>query len=163
MNIIKYFVSRICHSIVIGSNYYKIIQRNFVSEIAPSTKLSPDTIIHNPSNDKTKVKIGNRCIISEAELALFWHGGQIRIGDECFIGKGTRIWSGKKITIGNNVLISYNVSIHDNGSHPLNSSERREDFKYLYKTGKLREANNYDLKDAEVSIGDNVDWDLIRQ
>lgn len=156
MNIFKYFVSKICYSIVAGSNYYKLNQRKTLAEISPTSKISPDTIINNPYKDSSRIKIGNRCIISDAELVLFGHGGQISIGDECFIGKGTRIWSGKKITIGNNVLISHNVNIHDNGSHPLNSLEREEDFRYLYKTGKLREIDNYDLKDADVIIGDNA-------
>lgn len=156
MNIFKYLVSKVCYLIVAGSNYYKINQRNFIAEISPSSKISPETIIHNPSNDKTKVKIGHRCIISDAEFVLFGHGGQISVGDGCFIGKGTRIWSGIKITIGNNVLISHNVNIHDNGSHPLNSLERQDDFNFVYETGRLRETNNYDLKDAEVNIGDNA-------
>jgi acetyltransferase-like isoleucine patch superfamily enzyme len=156
MNIFKYVVSKICYSIVAGSNYYKINQRNTLAEIAQSSKISPDIIINNPFKDSRRIKIGNRCIISDAELVLFGHGGQISIGDECFIGKGTRIWSGKNITIGNNVLISHNVNIHDNGSHPLNSLEREEDFRHLYKTGKLRDTDNFDLKDADVIIGDNA-------
>jgi acetyltransferase-like isoleucine patch superfamily enzyme len=159
MNILKYIVyiiSKICYLIVKGSDYYKINHRNFIADIAPSSKISPDTIIQNPSSDRANIKIGNRCIITDAELVLFGHGGKIVIGDSCFIGKGTRIWSGKRITIGNNVLISHNVNIHDNGSHPLNSLERQDDFNIFYQTGKLREANNYDLREAEVRICDNA-------
>ena len=88
----------------------------------------------------------------DAELVLFGHGGEIAIGNDCFIGSGTRIWSGKKISIGNNVLISHNVSIHDNNSHPINSAERRGDYEFFYLNGRLRDKDNYDLKDAEVTI-----------
>jgi acetyltransferase-like isoleucine patch superfamily enzyme len=156
MNKLKYLVSKLCYLIVAGSNYYKINQSNYLAEISPSSKISPEIIIHNPSNDKSKIKIGHCCIISDAELVLFGHGGEISIGDSCFIGKGTRIWSGMKITIGNNVLISHNVNIHDNGSHPLNSLERQEDFNFFYQKSRLRDTNDYDLKDAEVKISDNA-------
>lgn len=156
MNTIKYLASKICHLIVKGSDYYRINHLNLNADIASSSKISPNTRILNPSDDKANIKIGNRCIITDAELVLFGHGGNIIVGDDCFIGKDTRIWSAKKITIGNNVLISHNVNIHDNGSHPLNSKERQDDFKNFYQTGKLRVTNDYDLREAEVKICDNV-------
>jgi len=153
---IKYFISKVCHSIVRGSEYYKNSLKGKSAQISPTAKLSPATVFQNPSNKRENIRVGDRCTIMDAELVLFGHGGCIVVGNDCFIGSGTRIWSGKKITIGNNVLISHNVNIHDNNSHPVNSTERQSDYEYFYRNGRLRDKNTYDLKDAEVIICDNA-------
>ena len=153
---IKYLISRICNSIVTGADYYKNNLKNSVAEISPTSIISPGTVFQNPSKKQQNIKIGDRCIITDAELVLFGHGGCIVVGDDCFIGSGTRIWSGKKISIGNSVLISHNVNIHDNNSHPTNSTDRQRDYDFFYRNRKLREDNCYDLKDAEVTICDNA-------
>ena len=44
----------------------------------------------------------------------FGHGGEIRIGEWCYVGEGTRIWSAGSIEIGNRVLISHSVNVFDN-------------------------------------------------
>jgi acetyltransferase-like isoleucine patch superfamily enzyme len=155
MHKLLFFLSKICHLIVKGADYY-LAHKNHEAEIDKTTKLIGAVIIQNPSNNKSNISIGQNCIISEAELLLFGHGGKISIGNNCFIGKGSRIWSSKKITIGNNVLISHNVNIHDNISHPLNSFEREQDFMHMFNTGKLRTTNEFDLREAEVIIGDNA-------
>lgn len=153
---IKYLISKVCHSIVRGSDYYRNSLKHNLAEISTSTKLSQGTVFQNPSNSRKNIRIGDRCTIMDAELVLFGHGGSIEIGHDCFVGSGTRIWSGRKITIGNNVLISHNVNIHDNNSHPINSTERRSDYEFFFRTGRLRDQNTYDLKDAEVTICDNA-------
>lgn len=153
---IKYLISKVCHSIVRGSEYYKNCLKHNVAEISSSTKLSQGTVFLNPSNTRKNIRVGERCIIMDAELVLFGHGGSIVIGHDCFIGSGTRIWSGKKITIGNNVLISHNVNIHDNNSHPINSAERRSDYEFFYRNRRLRDQNTYNLKDDVVMICDNA-------
>ena len=99
------------------------------------------------------ITIGKQTVVY-GELMLFKHGGNISIGDYCYIGPGTRIWSAKKISIGNRVLVSHNVNIHDNVSHPLGSKERHEDFMQIFYGGGLQE--NVDLREAEVVIGDDV-------
>ena len=72
--------------------------------------------IYNLQNNKQKIRIGEKTQVY-GELHLFSYGGEIVIGDRCFIGENTKIWSGNKIIIGNDVLISHNVNIVDTNSH----------------------------------------------
>ena len=87
------------------------------------------------------------------DLFTFHHDGEITIGDYCFIGPLSKIWSAKKIIIGNRVLIAHNVNIHDNISHPINSELRHQEFVEFIKTG-IHEA--VDLKGQDIVIEDDV-------
>ena len=109
-------------------------------------------VIYNNQNNKEKITIGNNSVI-KGELLIFKHGGEITIGDHCFIGPNSKIWSSNKITIGNRVLVSHNVNIHDNISHPIDPKLRHEDFVHISTKG-LQES--VDLKEAEVIIEDDA-------
>jgi acetyltransferase-like isoleucine patch superfamily enzyme len=111
-----------------------------------------EAIFHNNQNNQKKIRIGSNCFI-KGELLIFKHGGEILIGDHCFIGEGSRIWSAKKIVVGNRVLISHNVNILDNISHPLNAQLRHEDYLHILSKG-LQES--VDLREAEVIIEDDA-------
>lgn len=115
------------------------------------TRIFEEAKIHNHLNDKAKIVIGENSDI-RGELMLFGHGGEIIIGDYCFIGQNTKIWSAKKIVIGNRVLISHNVNIHDNNSHPVDENLRHEDFIHIRSFG-LQKTNN--LNEKQVTIGDD--------
>lgn len=107
----------------------------------------------NGQNDPSKIRFGEYTMVDSAILSVLKIGGEISIGDYCFVGPGTRIWSVKKITIGNRVLISHNVNIQDNISHPLDSKERHEDYKHIFTTGDQLEV---DFKAEEIVIEDDV-------
>jgi acetyltransferase-like isoleucine patch superfamily enzyme len=115
------------------------------------TRIFEEAKIYNHLNDRTKIVIGENSDI-RGELMLFGHGGEIIIGDYCFIGQNTKIWSAKKIVIGNRVLISHNVNIHDNNSHPVDKNLRHEDFIHIRSFG-LQKTNN--LNEKQVTIGDD--------
>jgi acetyltransferase-like isoleucine patch superfamily enzyme len=117
-----------------------------------NTRFTSKAIVQNTFRDNNRIKIGNNCNIG-GYLMLFGHGGNIEIGDDSFIGEDTRIWSAKKIKIGNRVLISHSVNIHDNISHPLDSSERHFDYKHIMSIG-FRKENN--IKEEEIIIEDDV-------
>jgi acetyltransferase-like isoleucine patch superfamily enzyme len=108
--------------------------RNKQIVIGESSKLHSGASIFNLANKKDSISVGNDTHI-RGELLVFNHGGKIQIGDNCYIGEGTRIWSGHDIKIGNNVLISHNVNIVDTNSHELDSVERSERFKDLMANG----------------------------
>lgn len=134
----------------------KTIVRNVYDRLATidqTAKLGETVYIQNSQNDRTKIVIGKETLVS-GDLIIFKHGGEINIGNNTFIGKGSRIWSSKKITIGNRVLISHDVNIHDNNSHPLNAEERHKDFKYIFSTGELQPEMN--LVEKEITIEDDV-------
>jgi len=86
-------------------------------------------------------------------LLIFGHGGQISIGEWCYVGEGTRIWSASSIEIGNRVLISHSVNIVDNLTHPLKATERHEQAKAIFDRGHPRDIS---LDEKPVKIGDDA-------
>lgn len=83
---------------------------------------------------KEKICIGDNCKI-RGELLVYPHGGEILIGNDCYIGEMTKIWSAKQIKIGNRVLIAHNVNIHDSNDHPLDKNKRHEHYLEIITTG----------------------------
>lgn len=121
--------------------------------IHPTAIVTSEAGIYNLTKDPAKIKIGAHSLI-RGDLLTYNYGGEIIIGDYCFLGPQSKIWSVEKVVIGNRVLISHNVNIHDNNSHAMLSAQRHEDFKYMLKnSGNLRES---DLGQKEVIIEDDV-------
>ena len=108
--------------------------------------------IANNSGRAEAIRVGAYTHI-KGELLTFGHGGAISIGDYCYVGENSRIWSGKSIVIGDRVLISHNVNIFDNDTHPLDPRQRHEQFKDIIITGHPKTVN---LNDREVVIEDDV-------
>ncbi len=104
-----------------------------------------------------KTSIGKQTSI-RGKLEIFYDGGQIIIGDRCYIGDHSRIWAADKIKIGNDVLIAHNVNIFDNDTHPIDYIERRIDAENMIR----KNARNYDRKEfkslrkSPIEIGDDV-------
>jgi acetyltransferase-like isoleucine patch superfamily enzyme len=120
--------------------------------MAPGVVLHDSAIIINNLHDASRITIG-ACTHVKGELLTFGHGGKIAIGEFCFIGEQTRIWSAKEITIGDRVLISHNVNIFDNDTHPVNPQARHEQFKQIITTGQPK---SIDLRERPVIIADDV-------
>ncbi len=116
------------------------------------------TLFHSPaqalnmSNRRENIRIGDICHI-RGELLVYPYSGSISIGNYCYVGEGTRIWSGKGITIGNRVLISHNVDIHDSNDHPLDPQLRHEHYKDILSIGFLAK---YDICAAPIIVADDV-------
>jgi acetyltransferase-like isoleucine patch superfamily enzyme len=101
---------------------------------------------------KPSIVIGENTVV-RGELFTFGHGGQITIGEYCFVGQGTRIWSAKEIQIGDRVLISHGVNIFDNLTHPLNAKQRHEQFRQIVHAG---HPSKLDLDERKVLIQDDA-------
>jgi acetyltransferase-like isoleucine patch superfamily enzyme len=129
---------------------YKLLENYAVFE--SSTYIDFDAEIVNSTGDKSRIAIGKNCIV-RGSLLVYKHGGRINVGDYCFIGPNTKVWSAKNISIGNRVLIAHNVNIHDNNSHPLNAEKRHLDYVHILKHG-LQDEN--DLNEKDVIIGDDA-------
>lgn len=114
--------------------------------------LYPTASIINALNRQENIAVGNFCHI-RGELFLFGHGGKIVMGDYCYLGDNSRIWSAKNIRIGNRVLISHNCNIFDNDTHPLEPEARHRQYVDIITTGHPKEI---DLKEEEVIIEDDV-------
>lgn len=108
--------------------------------------------IRNNSTVKNAIKIGSFSHI-KGELLTFGHGGTVEVGDYCFIGENTRIWSGISIKIGDRVLISHNCNIFDNDTHPMDPVARHIQFKDIISGGHPKDIN---LNDSPVNIHDDV-------
>lgn len=116
-----------------------------------TTFYSTSTVINNLGKADA-IRIGAFTHV-RGELLTFGHGGAIRIGEYCYVGENTRIWSGKSIDIGDRVLISHNCNIFDNDTHPTNPRERHEQFKAIISTG---QPGNINLNDKAIVIEDDV-------
>ncbi len=93
-------------------------------------------VFNMQSTDKIQISSGT---VVEGELLVFAYGGSIVIGENCYVSKGTRIWSGESVKIGNNVLISHNVNIIDTNSHEIDHLIRAERYANLLKKGHPKE------------------------
>ena len=118
-----------------------------------NTRLYESSSIINNSGKKENINIGDNTHI-RGELLVYPYSGNIQIGDYCYIGEGTRIWSEKRISIGDRVLISHNVDIHDCDDHPLESKKRHEHYRDILSIGHQQK---YELCAESVSI-ENDAW-----
>jgi acetyltransferase-like isoleucine patch superfamily enzyme len=110
--------------------------------------------ICNPHRDPDLICIGADTVI-RGELLTFPHGGHIQIGQHCYLGHDSRVWSARSIRIGDRVLISHNVNIFDNDTHPIDDPlARHEQFKAILKGGQY--PRTLDLKEKPVVIENDV-------
>lgn len=94
--------------------------------------------IFNAGSHSRGISIGQNSRI-EGELFVSSHAGQISIGDWCFVGPGTRVWSALEIKIKNRVLIAHNVNVFDSLTHPLNPILRHKQFAEILTRGHPKE------------------------
>jgi acetyltransferase-like isoleucine patch superfamily enzyme len=118
----------------------------------PSAQIGARARIINIRGTSDSISIGAYSII-EGELTVFANGGRISVGDWCFVGAGSRIWSDSRIEIGNRVMISHNVNIFDNLTHPLDATGRHAQFRQIATVGHPR---TIDLDSKPVRIGDDA-------
>jgi acetyltransferase-like isoleucine patch superfamily enzyme len=130
---------------------------NTIANNSQVTNLGETTFGHkarvfNIQDNIKKIIISGKSFIN-GELLIYKHGGEILIGEHCFIGENTKIWSAKRIIIGNRVLIAHNVNIHDSNDHPVDANLRHQHFKDILFKGHV---NAIDLDEKEINIEDDV-------
>jgi len=148
-------LKRYCAHAIDGINLHFIIQRligRATCRLEEGAFLSHTARIRNTFGDSSRIVIGPNSHV-RGELMILAHGGQILIGEWCYVGVGTRIWSGASIDIGNRVLISHSVNIFDNLTHPIRASERHAQARHISRAGHLRQIF---LDDKPVKIGDDA-------
>ena len=128
---------------ILGIKYYSLGKNSLIRY--------PNKIL-NTSKDNSKITIGENSFIY-CEIQILGHGGHVQIGDNCFIGENSCIWSGKSIKIGNRVLIGHNCNIFDTDAHPFDKDKRHAQFKKIFSSGHPSDIN---LNDIEVEIEDDV-------
>lgn len=125
----------------------------FNCEIGELSQLYETCTVDNFSGNRTSIKIGSETHI-RAQLLVFPNGGSISIGNQCYVGENSRIWSMDSIKIGDRVLISHNVNIHDNGSHSISAKERNLHFLEIIRAGHPKSLPNVSC--SPVIIEDDV-------
>lgn len=120
--------------------------------IGKGSSLGMRAQILNAGTNSECITVGENSRV-EGELFVFAHGGRISIGDWCFVGPGSRIWSSCELTIGNRVLISHNCNVMDSLTHPLDANERHAQFKAIFTSG---HPTKITLGEQAVHIGDDV-------
>mgnify|MGYP000945279152 FL=1 len=140
-----------CWMINLWEGIHNKIQQKYCI-VGSYTKLYRQSKIMNMSNKNENILIGENSHI-RGEILVYPYSGKIQIGEDCYIGEGTRIWSEKNIVIGNRVLIAHNVDIHDCNDHPLEKRERHNHFLSIIKEG---HSEDFDLNGREICIKDDV-------
>src|SRR5688572_28721529 len=112
-----------------------------------------ETSIRNLKQDLSKIIIGENTHV-RGQLLIWRHGGRIHVGNNSYVGQGTKIWSGNAegIKIGHSVLISHNVTIIDSDSHEIDAIQRANSFIKLTQEGHPQE--NKTVKTAPIIIDD---------
>lgn len=130
----------------------KTCDRNSI--MGDSVKVLPTARIENLANKPDLICIGKNSVL-RGELLIFAHAGEIHLGEDCYLGENSRIWSSELVKIGNRVYISHNVNIHDTNSHSLNPQLRHEHFLKIISTGHPK-INDVDIQSQPVYIEDDV-------
>ena len=133
-------------------NFYRQLLKNIAYACSDTAKIYASARIVNLNKEKKGIYIGHFSHI-RGELFTFAHGGKIKIGDYCYLGENSRIWSALNIVIGDRVLISHDVNIFDSLTHPINAKKRHEQFKQIVSYGHPKEI---DLQESQVLIKDDV-------
>lgn len=115
-------------------NNFNILNNQMRCVFGEGTIFYSSCVIDNETPHKSLIWIGSNSHI-RANLQIFPHGGRIKIGDFCYIGDHSRIWSMNSVVIGDRVLISHGVNIHDHIAHSLSADERHKHFVEIVTAG----------------------------
>ena len=102
--------------------------------------IGPEGLVENFHGGSDKVVVGDNSYV-RGRLLTYAHGGRITIGDWCYVGVRSEIWSMDSVTIGNRVLISHDVNIHDGTAHSIDAAERHAHFRHILEKGHPRLAD----------------------
>ncbi len=130
---------------IIRLHQQDLIKKNAQQVVGSDYTFYPETIISNMQNNPDNIAIGVNTHI-RGTLLIYKYGGKITIGNNSYVGDGSRIWSGEKITIGNDVLIAHNVNVIDTQAHELDASERSQRYLELIKKGPWTNKGNIETK-----------------
>ena len=125
-------------------------------QLGIGASLMPEAEINNFSGGPEQISIGKNSHI-RGRLLTYGHGGRISIGDWCYVGVRSEIWSMESISIGNRVLLAHNVNVHDGTAHSVDPLERHNHFRHIIEKGHPRTKSELPgVQSAAVVIEDDV-------
>jgi acetyltransferase-like isoleucine patch superfamily enzyme len=152
---IGYRLYRFCSNLI---TYGQSIERDRLFKnnacIDISVKLLLNAEVENLAGNPELISVDANSVL-RGQLLIFPHGGKISIGQDCYLGDGSRIWSGESVEIGSRVFISHNVNIHDNNAHSIDPQLRYKHFLEIMSTGHPRE-NTVGIVSQPIIIEDDV-------
>jgi acetyltransferase-like isoleucine patch superfamily enzyme len=116
-------------------------------------RVLPSGRIANPQGRREAISIGRNSWIA-GELLVFAHAGCIRVGEFCYVGDHTRVWSAAEVSIGHRVFVAHGVNIHDNDAHSTSAQVRHRHFRELATSGMASFVE--DIARAPVAIEDDA-------
>lgn len=116
--------------------------------------LYPEASLINASKIPSKLKVGSNTQVM-GQLIVHTHGGSILIGEDCYIGVNSRVWSSSEIIIGDRVLISHGVNIMDSNSHSISAEKRFSHTRETFIKGNYPEIVE-DVQSRPIHIADDV-------
>src|SRR5437870_8567121 len=122
----------------------------------PTATLAPEGAVENNAGGRDRITVGPHSVIL-GRLVTYGHGGRIAIGEWCYVGARSEIWSMDAVTIGNRVLIAHDVNIMDGTAHSLDAKQRHAHFRHILERGHPRSAAGMPgVSSAPVVIEDDV-------
>lgn len=159
MNLLKRLFRNIFFRLISPQDLAKAMAKKHVEKqmkglrLGKESALYPQANIYNLRQKEELINVGDGTHI-RGELLVFAYGGQIAIGNNCYVGEGTRIWSGDSISIGNNVLIAHNCNIVDTNAHETHPVERARGYSSLIKNTHPKEKGT--IKTKPIVIEDDA-------
>jgi len=124
--------------------------------VHPTAQLGPEASVENLFGRDDRVVVGANSYV-RGRLITYAHGGRISIGQWCYVGARSEIWSMESITIGDRVMIAHDVNIHDGTAHSLDPRERHAHFRHIIEKGHPRSAADLPgVRSAPIVIEDDV-------
>lgn len=99
-----------------------------------ASRITENGCILNVAGNSNDITVGAHTWL-EGRLLTYPTGGKISVGEWCYIGQRTEVWSMSSVVIGDRVFISHDVNIHDTNSHSLDAGERHGHFQHIQGKG----------------------------
>jgi maltose O-acetyltransferase len=145
---------RLANWLLAGQQISGIGNRN--CQLGQGATLGTEASVENIFGLPERICLGKNSFC-RGRLLTYGHGGRIAIGDWCYVGVRTEIWSMESIEIGNRVLIAHDVNIHDGTAHSLAPAERHAHFRHIIEKGHpTRAVDLPGIYSAPVVIEDDV-------
>jgi len=140
----------------LGRNSVAQREHSYCAHVAMDATLAPEAQVVNSTGDPLSIAIGSHSYI-RGRLLTYGHGGSITIGQWCYLGVRSEIWSMQSITIGDRVLIAHDVNIHDGTAHSLDPMERHHHFRHILEHGHPKSIEELPgVSSAPIVIEDDV-------
>jgi acetyltransferase-like isoleucine patch superfamily enzyme len=127
----------------------------------PACRIYRSASLESLGGDPGAIRIGANTHV-RANLLVLARGGRISVGDWCYLGEGTRLWSASEIVVEDRVLIAHGCDIHDWNAHPIDARERHDHYRRMLEQGHSREADNVGnapiriREDAWIGFGSTI-------